>query len=71
MKLVSNKQLQFLPEQDYSRILERLQSEVKTTAKLNHPNIVKVFDAGACDENLLHHAVDKGGTLVDQPTHAH
>ena len=71
VKLVSNQQLQFLPEQDYSRILERLQSEVKTTAKLNHPNIVKVFDAGACDEGIYFIMQwISGGTLRDlnQPT---
>lgn len=71
VKLVSNKQLQFLPEHDYSRILERLQSEVKTTAKLNHPNIVKVFDAGACDEGIYFIMQwISGGTLRDlnQPT---
>ena len=71
VKLVSKKQLQFLPEQDYSRILERLQSEVKTTAKLNHPNIVKVFDAGACDEGIYFIMQwISGGTLRDlnQPT---
>ena len=71
MKLVSNQQLQFLPEQEYSRILERLQSEVKTTAKLNHPNIVKVFDAGACDEGIYFIMQwISGGTLRDlnQPT---
>lgn len=71
VKLVSNQQLQFLPEQDYSRILERLQSEVKTTAKLNHPNIVKVFDASACDEGIYFIMQwISGGTLRDlnQPT---
>ena len=71
VKLVSNQQLQFLPEEDYSRILERLQSEVKTTAKLNHPNIVKVFDAGACDEGIYFIMQwISGGTLRDlnQPT---
>ncbi|MEC7678658.1 MAG: serine/threonine-protein kinase [Planctomycetota bacterium] len=71
VKLVSNKQLQFLPEQDSYRILDRLQSEVKTTAKLNHPNIVKVFDAGACDEGIYFIMQwISGGTLRDlnQPT---
>lgn len=71
VKLVSNKQLQFLPEQDSCQIIERLQSEVKTTAKFNHPNIVKVFDAGACDEGIYFIMQwISGGTLRDlnQPT---
>ena len=31
------------------KFLERFQREARATAKLNHPNIVSLFDAGECD----------------------
>ncbi len=48
--------------------LHRFQNEAQTISKLNHPNIVTLFDFGRTDEGSLYLAMEllKGPTVVDE-----
>ena len=66
IKFLSRERLQFLTRHDAERVLRLLQDEIRTTAKLQHPNIVKVYDAGVCDSGVFFVMQwVQGGTLRD------
>ena len=48
--------------------LHRFENEAQTISKLNHPNIVTLFDFGQTDEGSLYLAMEllKGPTVVDE-----
>lgn len=50
-KIVALKILKYDPSDDMAKRVQRLQSEARILAKLDHPNIVKVFQMGYCKDN--------------------
>lgn len=52
IKLVASHALDAIPSNERNRALVRLEEEIRTTASLDHPNIVKVYDAGNCDDGF-------------------
>lgn len=66
IKFVSRERLRFLTRDDADRVLRLLQEEIRTTARLQHPNIVKIYDAGVCDAGVFFVMQwVQGGTLHD------
>ena len=66
IKFVSRERLRFLNRDDADRVLGLLQKEIRTTARLQHPNIVKIYDAGVCDAGVFFVMQwVEGGTLHD------
>lgn len=66
IKFVSRERLRFLTRDDADRVLRLLQEEIRTTARLQHPNIVKIYDAGVCDAGVFFVMQwVQGGTLRD------
>ena len=54
------------PPKDYDRLYKRFQIEARTLARLNHPNIVKIYDYGEFDGSpYLVMEYIKGGTLKE------
>lgn len=69
IKLVSTNQLERIAKDDRIRVIARLEKEIRTAAGLNHPNIVKVFDAGESDSGFYFVMQwVKGGSLADRTT---
>ena len=52
---------------DDPNLLERFKREIKTTAKLHHPNIISIFEAGRTDDGKIFYAMEylAGETLRD------
>ena len=69
IKLVSAGSLDAISESHRIRVVSRLENEIRTVAGLNHPSIVKIFDAGECEAGFFYvmQWVD-GGSLADRRT---
>lgn len=67
IKLVSAHQLEQISGDRRNRIISQLETEIRAVAGLNHPNIVKLFDAGE-SETGFYFVMQwvKGGSLADQ-----
>lgn len=66
IKLVSMNQLDKVSQDHQHRLIARLEKEIRTTASLNHPNIVKIFDAGECEAGFYFVMQwISGGSLAD------
>lgn len=70
IKMVSRQALSNIPLRVRSRSLEQLEKEIRTAASLNHPNIVKVYDAGECSDGFFFVMQWVGGGSLADRTYA-
>ncbi|MDF1844668.1 MAG: serine/threonine-protein kinase [Rubripirellula sp.] len=69
IKLVSAHQLEQISGDHRTRVISQLETEIRTVAGLNHPNVVKLFDAGESDAGFYFVMQwVKGGSLADHAT---
>jgi len=67
IKLISAAHLQQFRGNDRRRIIAQLDKEIRIAASLNHPNVVKIYDAGECEDGFYFiMQFIPGGTLADR-----
>lgn len=67
IKLVSSRELELIPDDYRAQAIDRLQQEIQTAAKMKHPNVVKIYDAGECESGFFFvMQLVEGGSLADR-----
>lgn len=70
VKIVETRDWETADKSRYRQAIEDFSREIKTVATLRHPNIVRIYDAGACAEGQFFvMELVEGGTLVENQEH--